>query len=432
MNNNSLNNTGKQDNIFLSSIINNKSKIYEEIVNAEEPEYLLDLPILVSDDDAVLNMLLADAGMGKSLLERCIVGSIIDDDRFVIIYFDLEYISTVSKQRKFDELLERDNFFLVRPMDIDDLRAKTNLKTTARIVYRILKEFTEYYPDKKFLVIIDSFEDLVDDTSNDTELKRVLYALLSLKRITYLIAHHISKYGVLGANSMRFRGSMVIKAKVSSMLYLTKRTKENDFEELFELDILKIRSMYKSVNKISVRLNFNEFKVKDILTATNTEEIKVLKEAYFLLKKEGKLTKTNFIKKLAENLKKNKDKIRDIIDLHLDMFNIEKGERRTEYFSLTTNKDILDYYLAMLGLGDSSLSDVKVNLLRELEYIDDNKELNIEVKDERDTLIIYKYKKTIVSNIYKMSDFVASEILKKLEVLKLQEFEGSLDDVIDF
>ena len=429
--NSNLKNARKQDNIFLSSIISNRNKVYEDIVNAKEPEYLLDLPILVSDDDAVLNMLLADAGMGKSLLERCIVGSVIDDDRFVVIYFDLEYISAVAKQRKFDELLTRENFFLVRPMDIDDLRSKTTLKTTARIVYRILKEFTEHYTNKKFLVIIDSFEDLVEDTSNDTELKRVLYDLLSLKRITYLIAHHISKGGVLN-KAMLFRGSMVIKAKVSSMLYLTKRTKENDFEELFELDILKIRSMYKSVNKISVRLNFNEFKVKDILIATNTEEIKVLKEAYFLLRREGTLTKTNLIKMLAESLQKNKDKIRDIIDSHLDMFDIKKGERRTEYFSLTTNKEILDSYLAKLGLGDSSLSDVKVNLLRELENIDDNEELNIEVKDERDTLIVYKYKKTIVSNIYRMSDFVASEILEKLRVLKLQNLEDDLYDLVDF
>ena len=413
MNNNSSNGIKKQDKIFISSIINNKNNVYAEIVNAKDPEYLLDLPILISDDNSVLNMLLADAGMGKSLLERCIVGSVIDDDRFVIIYFDLEYISSVSKQRRFDELLRRENFFLIRHTDINDFREKTNLKTTARIVYRILREFTEHYADKKFLVIIDSFEDLVEDTSNDTELKRVLYALLSLKRISYLIAHHIAK-DALKSNAMRFRGSMVIKAKVSSMLYLTNRTKESDFEELFELEILKIRSMYKSVKKISIRLNFDEFKVKDISTTANNEEIKVLKEIYFLLRKEGVLTKTNLIKMLTEKLKKNKDKIREIIDKHLDMFDIEKGKRRTEYYSLTTNKSVLDKYLAMLGLGDSSLSDEKANLLEELEKISDDEELNLEVKDERDTIIVYKDKRTIKLNIYKMSDFVASQILEKL------------------
>jgi len=399
-------------------ITSQKESILIEIEEAKEPEFLLDLPIVLAEEQATLNMILADAGKGKSILNRCIAGSIVNNDNFVILYFDLEYIASISKQRKFNELQNFDNFHLITPSMIEEVKEQTGIKTTATAVKEIIKSFTENLPDKKFIVFIDSFEDLIFDTSDDKELKRILNGqYLRLPRTTFIISHHIAK-DPFKQNAMKFRGSMVIKAKVSSMLYLTTRSKENDFTELFELEILKIRAMYKPVKKITARLDLENFKLENVSFTTNSEEIKILKSAFFILKKEQSLTKTQLIEKIKEQTGKAKEKIREAIDNNLGFFNIEKGEKRAVHFSITTNKSSLDRYLAMLGLGDSSLTETKEELLKELEDIPEDKDLNIEIETDKGTIAKYKLKKTIKNNIYNITDNEALKILEKLKEIK--------------
>ena len=407
----------------LERIKNKKNKIKEEIENVKPVKFLLNLPVVLSEEQATINMILADAGKGKSLFNRSIIGSLIDNEEFIFLYFDLEYIAQISKERKFNELLERDNFYLITPEDVEEIKEEANIKTTSLVIHKIVEEFVKAYKDKKVIVFIDSFEDLIEDTSDDKILKRAFQKLLSLKRTTFIIAHHIAK-DITKTNAMRFRGSMVIKAKISSMLYITNRTKETDFEELFEIEILKIRAMYKPVKKLSVRLNLQDFKVLDVITETDTEEIFILKQAFFILKKERQLTKTELIKKVSEKAHKHKDKVRAVIERNPNLFETEKGEKRTIYYRLTTNKDNLDKYLAVLGLGDSSLSEVKQELLEILDNMKDEEEINIEVKKDDGSLIVYKKVKSIKNDIYNMPDEIAEQITNILKALSFQEEEG--------
>lgn len=395
-----------------------QSKIRDEIINAKEPEYLLDLPIVLAEKNgvAILNMVLSDAGMGKSLFTRILLSDVVENDDVVVLYFDLEYIATVSKERNFQKLFDNNNFILIRYSDVDEIRQKTRLNTTATIVNNLIEGFKMRYPDKKIVAIIDSFEDYIEDTANDTELKRVLYKALSIKGVTYIINHHITK-DEMKSNSMRFRGSMIIKAKVTSMIYLTERHKENDFEELFEFEILKIRTAYKPTRKLSVRVNLNELRIKDVIISSNNEEIYILKTAYFILKKEKKLQKTELIKLIAQKVNKNIDKVRNVIDKNIEFFNVEKGEKRTEYYSLNTNADKLDKLLALLGINNN-FSEQKQTLFDMCKALQlNNIEQIAEIKTNSSSPIhIYTSLSSILNNVYKLSDSEADEILESLSL----------------
>ncbi len=389
--------------------------IEEEIIEAKEPQYLLDLPIVVAEknEDTILNMILSDAGMGKSLFVRSLLTDIVKDD-IIILYFDLEYVPVVSKERKFQELTKYKNFVLIRAKDIWEFKEKTKISTTATIVNNMIEGFITMYKDKKIMVIIDSFEDYIEDTSNDTELKRVLRKVLSYKGVTCLINHHISK-DTLRSDAMRFRGSMVIKAKVTSMLFLKSRKKENDFEELFEFEILKIRTAYKPVRKLSVRVDLKEFKIKDVIVTSDSEEIYILKTAYFILKKEEKLKKTELINLISEKINKNITKIRSVIDKNIEFFIVEKGDKRTEYFSLNLNKDKLDKLFSIIGIS-GKLSEEKQKLFDTCKAlqavgVEQITEIGINffgVKHSYNTL------SAILNNIYTMQDSEATEILNGL------------------
>jgi len=432
MNNDSSNGAEKQD--FFNFLNTHKVSLKKRIENAKDIEFLAGLPFPLSavGENAVLNMIIGDAGAGKSLKVRAVIGSILSDVRYkddIVVYVDLEFQEQIAKQRKFTELLDYENFIYVDTELLEKLKDKYKTKVASTTIKNFLFELTNIYNNSRIIVFIDSFEDFIDDTSNDTELKRVFRSLLSLKSTTINFSHHISK-NEISSNSMRFRGSMVIKAKLSALLYLKEKIDQNDRESLINLEILKMRAFYQGAKAISIVIDTDTFKMKSIDIVADKEEISILKAIYFILKENGELKKTDLRDKVREKTKKSKAKVEAVISKYSDFFDVSIQNKNTHYYSLTTKKDVIDKYLAMLGLGDSSLSDVKVNLLKELENIDDDKELNIEVKDERDTLIVYRDKKNIKSNIYTMSDFVASEILKKLEILKLQEFDE--DEAVDF
>lgn len=392
-----------------------KEEIIQEIQNAKPPEYLRDMPIVLAElkGSAVINMIIADAGAGKSLFTRAAVAEVLKDDDFIVLEYNLEYMEIVEKERNFPELLENGRFNLIRGKDVESVREALHCKTTAEAIIRNIKDFRRNYPNKRIYVVVDSFEDFIEDTNDDKELKRIFKEISLMEGVTFHFNHHISK-DISKPNALRSRGSMVIKKQVVSMLYLKQKVAENDFTTLFEFEITKIRTLYKPTQKVSIRMDNGTYTIKDVITTGDTEEIKVLKSAYFALKKESPITKTKLIETISKSLRKRKEKVRAILDKHTDMFAVEKGDRRLEYYSLTTNEDTLERYQAMLGLGDVGLSDVKAELLRELDGRDPDEDVNIEIS-LNGKAVSYQKLKTIRYNLYRMSDEEAEAILSKLK-----------------
>lgn len=434
--NDNINNTqnSKNSQSFLDYVVNSKNDLKTEILQAKEPNYIADLPVILAEveDMAVLNMVMADSGAGKSLFSRSIVEYILSNyEDVIVIWIDLEYNASVSKERKIDYLLDFDNFYLITHKHISDLREiQRKYRTVAGICNEIIKEFRERFNDKRIFVIIDSFEDYIEDTSNDIEVKRHLFNMLSFKGVSYLINHHISK-DVMKSNSLRFRGSMVIKAKLTSLLYILKKEKEDDFTILFELELLKIRTYYPPVAKLIVRVDTESFELKTVDISSDTEEIKVLKSAYYLLRKNVEMNKTELIETISKEVKKHKDKVRHIIDKNIEMFDVKKSVRRTEIFSLTKNVDVLDKYLSKLAI-DNKITLKQVELLKELDNYDDNTVVNIELEVKDIGILLFTTIKSIKNYIYKLDDEEIDILLEKLREVNTVNTSVDDDDSIDF
>ena len=405
----------------------------DRIEHAREVEFLYDLPFPVASfgETAVINMLIADAGAGKSLLVRSIIQNVLNDERYkndLIVYIDLEFQEQIAKQRKFHELFIFDNFVYVENGFIEKLKERYKTKVVSTTIKNFLAELTSL--NKRVIVFVDSFEDFIEDSSSDVELKRVFYSLLSLKSLTLIFSHHISK-NELQTKGMRFRGSMIIKAKLSSLVFLKEKIEQNDYDVVFNLEVLKMRAYYESNRNISIVVDTNTFEMKAVEIVADKEEIAILKSIYFTLREREMLKKTELRDIVREKTKKSKHKVESVINKHADLFNVSIQDKNTHYYSLTNNISILDNYLALMGLGDSSLSDAKIELLNELEKFSDDEDVNIEV-NRGDKVIVYKKILTIKSNIYKMTDDEAEIVLKKLRELNTSVENTTYDDSVDF
>lgn len=416
---------------MIDKIIAKRKDIISEIQNADVPRFLLDdFPVVVGDDEATLNIIFGDAGVGKTLLNQSLMHSLLETwDDVIVVWFDLEYQSSVAKQRRVDYLLENfDNFYLLKVDDeiIEEFRKKFGKEfTNARFVYTLSKEFSETFTDKKIVVFVDSLEDMIDDTSSDAEVKKIFTEFLRLKRITFIFSHHINKKET--ANSLKFRGSMVIKAKLSSLVYIEKKEDVNDFEAEYSIDIVKMRALWDGNRKILITINKNDIKIQNINKNIDSFEKKVLKSAYFLLRK-GEMKKTDLIEAISKQIKANAKSVRAVIEKNSDLFDVYVLSHNKQIYRINAKR--IDEFCVVIGI-DNSLSDTKKELINLLDSVDNAKKFakKFEVRRNDGSLVVHTVD-SIRNSIYKMSDNEASQIIQLIKN-RQQEKEVNEDDIVE-
>lgn len=398
-----------------------KEVCMKEILEAKnrEVQFAFGLPFPIAPQgDVMLNMVIGDAGAGKSLLFRALMENIIRSDEFsdvVIIYLDLEYQDYVAAERRFDELLKNDRFYMFTPLAIEKMKEVYGVSQYSFAFIEYISDFikTHEMRDKRFVIFIDSFEDFVDDTSDDKELKAIFRKLQSLHGVTIFFNHHITKNDI--AKALKFRGSMVIKAKLTSMIYLKEKLIPNDNEIGFVLEVLKMRVSF-GVSNVTVMVNREDFVLKAIKIVDDQDAVFILKNAYFLLVKEKELTKTDLIQTVSRRTGKSKQKVAEVLSKHERLFNIVTKEKNAHIYSLTTDVNVLDEYLALFGLGDVSItsSSVKRELLEYLDKKNLEEDIDLRIQYE-DKIYVFPKLKTIKYELHKLNDGLVKRILDALK-----------------
>lgn len=397
-----------------------QEKLAEKIENAELPVFLLNTPLIMAqkNEKAHVNVILGDAGVGKSILEVCTINTFLKnnyEDDTTVIYLDLEFQENIAKERNINNLIRdyKGRFLLVNDVMIEQIKNSFGLKTTLAAFVNFLVQYLDKYPDKKLIVVIDSMEDFVSDTSNDTEVKRMFNKLLLMRGVTFIFSHHVNKDETKSA-SMRFRGSEVIKAKLSSMIYIRNKTKNDDESYNYEITVEKMRAYWQGATKIIIRANTKSWLIENVDIVGDLEELSILKAIYFILIKQ-KMIKTELINEVADKLHKNAKKVRSVIDKYAEFFTIEKNISQKLY-KLAIEK--IDKLRAILGI-DERLSNVKTVLLdncKALQQSNGSDEI-AEIQVQRGGKIqVYTTLSAILNNIYTMQDDEAAEILESLSL----------------
>lgn len=412
----------------MDELFNYASKLHKQIIseveNSQLPELFLDdFPfVLASQDEATLNMLFGDSGVGKTLLNQCLINSLLDNyDDVIVVWFDLEYQSSVAKQRGIHNI-NSDRFFYLATTStaIEEYEKLTQKKfTTSRFIYDLTKSISEHYKYKRCVVFVDSLEDMLNDTSDDKEIKKVFSDMLRLKGVSFVLSHHIAKADI--STALRFRGSMVIKAKLSSLVYVEKKEDINDFEAEYSLQIVKIRTLWEGNRKITVIIDKQNMRIKNIDIMHDSTQKKVMREAYFLLKKHNKLKKTELIEMISKSIKISKESVRKIIDANSDLFTISVLSHNRQEYSINLKK--IDEFCVVIGI-DNELSDTKKALIHLIDSVDNAK---FEVRRDDGSLVVHTVD-SIRNSIYKMSDNEANQII---QLIKQQSNEDE-DDIVDF
>lgn len=338
-----------------AEIVQNFRNFYQEkIAQAKPVQYALDLPIVLpsANEESALHVLVADAGKGKSIFSLCLASSILSRyDDTVVVYYDLEFSEVVAKERQVHVLLEKfENRFFYFGLDfVDAIKQFLDAQQDSLAIIYATHYFRQLFPEQRLVVFVDSFEDFIGNSSNDEELKGILRAMLSTtKGVCWVLNHHIGK-DLSKDPTMSFRGSMVIKAKVTSMLLLTARTKETDFQELFELVPLKIRTAYPPAQKLLVRLSLQNWCIQNVDITSDSEEVFILKNVFFVLKKVKEMKKTELVRTVSEKTQKHHEKVAKTLEKHKEYFDIRRGEKNAQIFRLPTG-DRLERFLALIGM----------------------------------------------------------------------------------
>lgn len=393
-------------------------KMIKEAKN-KEVQFLFGMPFPIAPvNDTMLNMVIGDAGAGKSLLFRSLMENILRSEDFqdvIVIYLDLEFQDSVAAERNFDALLENERFFMHIPLSVEKLKNVYSVQKYSIAFIKYLSDLisSDEYENKRFIVFIDSFEDFIDDTSDDRELKVIFRELQNLKNTTIFFNHHITKSDI--AKALKFRGSMVIKAKLTSMVYLKEKIIPNDNEIGFVLEVLKMR-VASEVRNVTAIINKDDFVLKTVKIVDDRDAIFILKNIYFVLVKEKEMLKTELVHIISKKTGKSKQKVMEVLSKHEKFFHISTKEKNAHVYSLTADIDILNEYLALFGLGDISVtnSEAKRELLEYLEKRDPEEDINLEIRYE-DKLYVFPKVKTVRYEVHKLNDGLVKRILETLK-----------------
>ncbi|MEO0304545.1 MAG: hypothetical protein ABIM64_04715 [candidate division WOR-3 bacterium] len=422
------------------NIISYSKSLVKIISDSKDVEFILDLPLIYNS----INFIVGDSGAGKTILNQCIINSLLrKKEDCIIVWLDYEFQSSVAKQRRIDILLEKypsliyidaENYIIDHNSRIDDkienikntidknekrkkneeinMLVKEKIENPADFVLRISSLFCNSNSDKdKIIFVIDSFEDVVENTSDDVRIKNFLRSLLNFcsHNATYIISHHIGKKQDI-TDSMRFRGSMVIKNKCASMLLIHSKEKETDTDNdyIYSIEILKLRA-YASFSRkffLTVSLgndNDNDYVIKKVEKNYDVNTRQVIREAFFLLRSHKHMKKTDLVLSIHKETKVARERVRNIIDSNSDLFNVSVDRHNTQIYSIDINK--IEQICLMSGIVvEEHLTIPKQQLIKTLDSVDDDMDLNIEIKNSSGVITVYKKKAAILNAIFSISD----------------------------
>ncbi len=363
------------------------------IKNAELPEFFLGS---VQEGNAFpipkngIVLITADAGSGKSLLSRAFVEQIKKQPDVGFVYADYEYDPSVAKQRKFFELLDelKDRFlYLIPEMEEKFWEFLTGedvkeflVPEEWEIFQKELKEIkrsklnprqkiflaTVFFQSHRYIdvvAIVDSLEDLIENTSDDAEVKRFINMALKRPNITYIFNHHIRKPGKGEITKFSFRGSQVWRNKAKVMLHIAETSKEDDFTLDYEIWITKMRVAYMSgIDKVFVRVNTETFDI-DYHFNADKEVVYILKNIYFVLRKYGELKTRDLLEIVKKQARKGSDKVKEVLDKFGHLLEIRK-QGNAKIYTLPEGEKLLELK-RFIGLTDRDYEE-SVNRVREL------------------------------------------------------------------
>jgi len=377
----------------LEKLLNIISKERDMIKNAELPEFFLGS---VGEGNAFpipkggIVLITADAGSGKSLLSRALVEQIKKQSDVGFVYADYEYDPSVAKQRKFFKLLDKleDRFLYIIPEleeefwefltsgDVEKIlepeeweifqkelgeikRSKLNLRQKIFLA-------TVFFQSHRYIdviAIVDSLEDLIENTSDDAEVKRFINMALKRPNITYIFNHHIRKPGKGEITKFSFRGSQVWRNKAKVMLHIAETSKEDDFTLAYEIWITKIRVAYMNgIDRVFVRVNTETFDM-DYHFNADKEAVYILKHIYFALKKFGELKKSELKEYVKKQAHKGTEKVEEVLKNYSHLLETRKQGKAIIY-TLPEGEKLLELK-RFIGLTDREYEE-SVNRVRRL------------------------------------------------------------------
>lgn len=377
----------------LEKLLNIIAKERDMIKNAELPEFFLGS---VEEGNAFpipkggIVLITADAGSGKSLLSRALVEQIKKQPDVGFVYADYEYDPSVAKQRKFSELLDElgDRFLYVIPELEEEFWGFLTSKDVEKILepeeweifQKELKEIkqsklnqrqkiflaTVFFQSHRYIdvvAIVDSLEDLIENTSDDTEVKRFINMALKRPNITYIFNHHIRKPGKGEITKFSFRGSQVWRNKAKVMLHIADTSKEDDFTLDYEIWITKMRVAYMSgIDRVFVRVNTETFDM-DYHFNADKEAVYILKHIYFALKKYGELKKSELKEYVKKQARKGTEKVEEVLKNYSHLLETRKQGKAIIY-TLPEGEKLLELK-RFIGLTDRDYEE-SVNRVKEL------------------------------------------------------------------
>ncbi len=368
----------------LKSIISDTIFLIE---SAENPKFLLGS---LEDEDAFpipetgISLVVADAGKGKSILVRGLVERLKDNPNLGFVYADYEFDPSIAKQREWHKLADlEDRFILIIPQNEEKFEkfffkeksykqylSNENLEEFEKLLALLYRDRRLTYRQKVFfavaffqsfrfenvLVIVDSLEDLVENTSDDTEAKKITRLADNYrKNIAFLINHHVKKHSRDAIVKFSFRGSQIWRTKAKVMLYINDTTKEDDYTLAYEIWITKIRVAYLTgVDKVYVRVNTENWTL-DYHFNADKEAVYILKHAFWILKNKGSLSKTEFREELKKRTRKGTQKVEEVLKDYEHFFQVKRNGR-TKIYSLPEGEKLLELK-RFIGLEDKEYEE---------------------------------------------------------------------------
>ena len=406
------------------------------IKNAELPEFFLGS---INEGNAFpipkggIVLITGDAGTGKSMLSRAFVEKVKNSSDVAFVYADYEYDASVSKQRKFFELLDElvDKFLYLTPENEEkfweflisedvreilepeewelfqkELKEIKQSKLNQRQKIFLATVFFQSHRYIDVIAIVDSLEDLIENTSDDTEVKRFINLALKRSNITYIFNHHIRKPVKGEITKFAFRGSQVWRNKAKVMLHIAGTTKEDDFTLDYEILITKMRVAYMSgIDKVFVRVNTENFDM-DYHFNADREAVYLLKHIYFALQKHTSLKTRELYEIIKSKARKGTDKIKEVLEKFGYFFEVRK-QGNAKIYSLPQGDKLLELK-RFIGLADREY-EVSIKRMRSLiEKIPEGwkKEIKLsngtklEITKELLERKIYTWSKEILDEIY--------------------------------
>ena len=375
--------------------------------------------------EAGINLFVASAGSGKTLLMHCIAIDFMKSGRDVV-YVDFDNPADLPAARGFVEAIEYHNLVdKIKYLNSTHYDRYSEIKTSLKQKYNyktFLEDIFNSVSDNSVL-FIDSVQNFID--TNDVQ-KVMSFMLLmrkfsNKKNITICMIHHVSKS--LG----RSKGHTQLEDMSDAVYSVSSQKRVDGFIESWILKAVKQRYISKSELTIKLR-DYYVIDVEDVLIEDNTVK-SILRFVVSYIRKVGDRVKQSDLK---DEIKKHFQSVGNnrILEILKDftkkgLFIEEQGLKNTKYYSVNETSEYLKI------LFDTQLSQTKIDLINLINLkFEDDEVVNITVNN-----VEYKTVLAIKRNVYKMRDDEAETVLKELKKMKnVVDYDDVCDndDSVDF